>query len=116
MSKPREKAPRSKRPPQSSAEIEPNEGVLIRLSWASADEIETIYVNHLNINHSGPEFYLTFGELSLPPIMDPEEVPKELRIKPKVRLAIAPEAMLTVLEAIQSNVETYLEKREKGKK
>ena len=82
--------------------------VQVRLKWGSAEDLDTIYVNHLNITHSGPEFYLTFGELPLPPIMSEEEISQELEIKPVVRLAITPDAMKSIANAIQINMERYL--------
>lgn len=82
--------------------------VQVRLKWGSAKDLDTIYVNQLSITHSGPEFYLTFGELPLPPLMSKEEISRELEIIPVVRLAVTPDAMKSIADAIQINMERYL--------
>jgi hypothetical protein len=45
--------------------------------------------------------------------MDPKEVPEELEIIPKVRLAISPEAMKTIVRVIRENLEKFAEKESK---
>ena len=101
-------------PPQN--EHAEGESVVVRLKWGASDHLTTIYVNHLNINHSGPEFFVTFGELKVAPFLDKSELPEELEIEPKVRLAIAPDAMNRMVDVLQENVQTYLHKKEEGKK
>lgn len=81
--------------------------VQVSLKWGSDEDLDTRYVNHLSITHSGPEFYLTFGELSFPPIMSEEDISSELEIKPVVRLAISPDSMKSIANAIQINMERY---------
>lgn len=84
----------------------------IRLRWGLGEDLETIHINQMIINHSGPEFYVTFGELYPPPFTDPSELPEELEIRPRVRLAIAPEAMIRIMEVINDNVSQYMKKKE----
>lgn len=86
----------------------------VRLVWAPDQNLQTIYANHFFITHAGDEFYLTFGEL-IPPVIQNESVAElrekigdSLEILPLVRLAIAPDAMLRIAEAIRSNVTTYI--------
>ncbi len=87
--------------------------VQVRLKWASAKDLVTVYVNHMTITHAGTEFYLTFGELLVPPFMEAQDVPEELEITPKVRLAISPEAMNAIARVIQENLEKFIEKESK---
>ena len=87
--------------------------VQVRLKWASAKELVTIYVNHMTITHAGPEFYLTFGELPLPAFMDAKDVPDELEIIPKARIAISPEAMKAIARVIQEKLDKFIEKESK---
>lgn len=84
---------------------------VVKLSWGSTDYLETVYVNQMVINHSGPEFYITFGELAAPAFADPSEIPDELKIVPKVRLAIAQDSMVRIYEVMKENVETFLKKQ-----
>lgn len=93
-------------------EMNEQEGVRkVRLQWGSLDDLQTIYVNHIFISHQGPEFYLVFGELSLPIALDASELPESVNIIPKVRLAIAPEAMQAIARVISDNVHKYEENK-----
>lgn len=86
------------------------DAIAVRLKWGSAKDLVTIYVNHMTIIHAGPEFYLTFGELPLPAFLDAKDVPEELEITPKVRLAVSPEAMKAIARVIQENLEKFIGK------
>jgi len=90
------------------------EGKIVRLRWASADELETVYVNHVFISHHGPEFYLVFAEADLPMALSPEDLEgvDEIWIRPKVKLVLTPEAMISMSEAIRRNVQRFQEKLE----
>ncbi len=81
----------------------------IRLRWQADDDLETVYANQVHIGHGEGEFYLTFGELAMPVLIGPEEAPKELHIRAKVRLAIPPVAMKKIAEVIAENVRRFEE-------
>ncbi|HRO24586.1 MAG TPA: hypothetical protein PLR07_09870 [Promineifilum sp.] len=91
-----------------------DEDLEFRLAWALNTDIHTIYANHFFISHAGGEFYLTFGEL-VPPVT-PNESADDLRkrvgdtleIMPLVRLAITPEVMIKIAEAVRTNITTYI--------
>ena len=87
--------------------------VRVRLKWSSPKDLITIYVNHMTITHAGTEFYLIFGELPVPAFMDVKDVPEELEIIPKVRLAISPDAMQAIARVIQENLEGFVKKEPK---
>jgi hypothetical protein len=82
----------------------------VRIRWGSSENLQTIYVNQLAIVSAGAEFYLVFGELPMPPIMSRDDVPEELVIIPKVRLAISPKAMEPIARVIQENLGKFLQK------
>ncbi|MHA1280329.1 MAG: DUF3467 domain-containing protein [Candidatus Helarchaeota archaeon] len=86
----------------------------VPLVWDNNEEIETIYINHLKVTHSGPEFYIYFGELPYPVIIKENEIPKELTIKTKVRLAVSPDQMGNIVKAINENYENFMKKKEKS--
>lgn len=98
---------------------ENDESLEIRLTWKMDEGLRTIYANNFFISHAGGEFYLTFGEL-VPPVV-PNESAAELRervgdtleIVPLVRLAITPEVMLRIAEAVRDNVTTYISRTNK---
>jgi hypothetical protein len=89
--------------------------ITLRLKWSREIDLPTIYANHVYISHMGPEFILIFGEAEIPIMVDPspEELEEigEVAIKPVVRLAIAPDAMLRIASVIQGNVQKYLDKQ-----
>jgi len=78
------------------------EGFKARLRWGSAKELETFYVNHISVTRTENEYYIIFGELPMPIITLGERPPEELEIIPKVRLAISPGAMESIVGVIQS--------------
>ncbi len=83
------------------------ESINVRLKWGTGFELPTVYVNQLYINHAEKQFYLIFGELVVPPFTTPADLPMELEIMPRVRLAIAPDKMLEMARIIQENVQKY---------
>ena len=87
----------------------------INLVWGDASELETKYVNQAFINHSGPEFYLIFGEAEMPLMLfnQVENLPDEITIKPKVKLALSTETMKQVVDAFNRNWESFNKKMEK---
>jgi len=93
---------------------ERDEHLEFRLAWVPSADLHTIYANHFFISHAGGEFYLTFGEL-VPPVT-PDESAEDLRkrvgdtlnIVPLVRLAITPEVMIKIAEAVRTNVTIYI--------
>lgn len=88
-------------------------GVPVKLVWGQSDDIDTVYANHVLISHSGPEFYLIFGELCQPIITSEEDIPEEMEIKPKARIVISPTQMKEISDAIAGNVKKYLEKEKR---
>lgn len=90
------------------------EGRLLKTRWASAEELETVYVNHVFITHNGPEFYLIFAEADVPMALSSEDLEgiDEIWIRPKVKLALTPEAMLSIGDAINRNVSQFREQME----
>lgn len=101
--------------PVNGQTVEPDlpQMVEIKLKWEDNPDLQTIYVNHIVITHTGPEFYLIFGEVVMPATIEKlnDCLPTELSIVPKVRLAISPEQMKPIAEAIYNNVQKYLEKK-----
>lgn len=87
----------------------------IPLKWELGDNLNTIYANQAIISHAGPEFYLIFGEakpsinLLMGQIETVNDLPSYIPIQPVVKIALPPEAMLEIAEAIQRNVKKYLE-------
>jgi len=100
---------------------EENNAIEFNIVWESDRHLQTIYANHFYITHAGDEFYLMFGELPSPNIanMAPDKIRDylgdSLEIRPLVRLAIAPQTMLRIAEAIQTNVSNYIGKNIGGK-
>ena len=63
------------------------------------------------ISHAGPEFFLIFGEVTPPALLGVEKPPEFIEIKSVAKIAVAPEAMLSIADAIKSNIEQYLKKQ-----
>lgn len=76
----------------------------VQLTWGSLNELESVYVNQMNVTFTGNEFYVVFGELCMPVIFDAENFPKELIITPKIRLAISPIVMANIVQVLSDYV------------
>jgi hypothetical protein len=86
----------------------------VLLRWGALDQAPTIYANQLLITHTGGEFYLIFGEVSPLGLIDKDNLPTQLEIKPIIKIVITPENMPAFAKVIQQNVENY-KKRTHGK-
>lgn len=101
-------------PEETAPKVEEVEKKSIRLVWGTTDNLATVYANQLVITHAGPEFYLVFGEV-FPPLfrergLTSETLPEAVEIKPLVRIALTPEAMLVIADAINNNIEKFMQK------
>lgn len=85
----------------------------INLRRSTTDNLETIYANHFFITFTGAEFYLTFAEAAPPSFFsdkDPSNIPEYVEIKPVVRLAVSPDNMLKIADAIARTVKNSLKR------
>jgi hypothetical protein len=97
-------------PDPSQEEEEASRTMVLR--WANGN-IDTQYVNHLMITFTDTEFYLTFGEVVPPIVIDGQpmaDLPDFVEVKPVVRLAISPAAMVKVAQTIDRQVERFIER------
>lgn len=93
-----------------------DEGITIRVVWPESVDLPTVYANQLYIQHTNNEFFLIFGDM-MPPIAAGShderrkklESLSEITIRPVVKLAMSPPAMLRMAEAVQENVEKFRE-------
>lgn len=85
----------------------------IPILWRDNETLDTVYANNLLITNTDKEFYLIFGEF-VPPFRYDQPKPEYGEVKPLVRIAVTPETMLSISEAIQRTVKRYLEKLEKS--
>lgn len=96
-----------------------DEDVQFQLLWGKSDDLPTLYANQLFIGHTGGEFYLVFGEASIPALLEAQldELPESIEINPLVRIALTPENMLRFADAINNNIRRFLSRQvEKGDK
>lgn len=88
--------------------------VSISTQWETAEDLPTIFANHLFVTHAGGnEFYLVFGELNPQPDLDRENPPEYISIKPVAKIAVSPDNMANFARVIQDNVKKYLRKAAK---
>jgi hypothetical protein len=88
-------------------------GIPIKTVWPkdAIGQTPTIYANQLLITHAGPEFFLVFGVVT-PVLVGPDEELDvaelgPLTVTPVAKIAVSPDTMAAMAEAIQCNVETY---------
>jgi hypothetical protein len=92
------------------------QSIQVPMVWGDWKNTQTTYANHLFITHQSGEFYLVFGELSHPMVIQPtqESIPDRVEITPVARIALTPETMVRFAEVIASNVNKFLETQEHG--
>lgn len=86
------------------------EPITIQAKWDSTENIPTLYANQIAIMHTGNEFYLIFGEVQIPIILnqDSDELPETLQISPVAKIAVSPSQMRQFADVINQNVQNYL--------
>ena len=84
----------------------------IPIIWESAEDLPTLYVNQIIVSHSGPEFYMIFGEVITPAIQGQigGDFPDTLKVKPIIKVAIPQPMMLEITDIIVENVKKFMEK------
>ena len=93
-------------------QTEEMEGVVqLKIRWQDAHDLPTLYANQVYISHAGGEFYVLFGELQQPVLINvtPDELAEEgeVPVKPVAKLVFTPECIATISEALQDNVRKY---------
>lgn len=84
----------------------------VLLSWEPSESQIAVYSNQFVIGHmdeNGGEFVLTFGQVTLPIILDPSKLPAEIDVKPVAKILVTPTMMFKLAEAINENVARYQE-------
>jgi hypothetical protein len=79
----------------------------IRLEWKNNDSLKTVYSNQLLVTHAGAEFYLIFGEVVPPTILDGSQIPEYLDIEPVTRIAVSHEMMEKFIEVLNENLSKF---------
>lgn len=94
-------------------------GVSAKLEWTDAESVPIVYANHLFVRHDGDIFVITLGQAHGPYWLEmPEEVKgKEIKvpIHAVARIAVSPQAMKSMLDALNQNYERFLKKQTKVK-
>jgi len=90
--------------------------VTIPVEWPDTVDLPAVYANQLHIQHTGNEFFLTFGELQPPIVVGSEEERQEklgtipaITVRPVAKIAISPPAMMGMADVIRENVERFRE-------
>ncbi len=82
----------------------------IPIKWTdNIGDIDTIYANQIMITHAQDEFFLVFGETFIG-LIDPNSPPKEIKVKPVIKIAITQNAMINFEKIISGNIEKFKQK------
>ena len=97
---------------KNSKDSQTKQSLQIPIRWGSANHLQTVYANNVFITHAGgKEFFLVFGELTPPvDILNTNSPPEYVEITPVVRIALTPESMIQITEAMSGNLESYIQK------
>ena len=88
--------------------------VRAKLEWADAESVPVVYANHVFVRHEEDVFVITFGQahgpywLEIPEVLRGKEI--KLPIHAIARIAVPPQAMKSILDALNQNYERFLKK------
>jgi len=92
--------------------------VRAKLEWVDAEAVPIVYANHLFVRHEEDNFVITLGQAHGPYW---REIPEELKgkeikvsIHAVARIAVPPQAMKLMLDALNQNYERFLKTKIKG--
>ena len=89
--------------------------------WQHEDieALPTIYANQVYVTHSGPEFYLVFGETFPPLVKEGEKVPepdeRQVPVRLVAKIAMSPSSMGRMVDVLKRNWKTFLDNVQKDK-
>jgi hypothetical protein len=81
--------------------------IKVKMTWGSLRDIPTIHSDQLLITAINNEYYLVFGETELIGLINKENPPKEVAIKPVAKIAVNPQNILKFDEVIHKTIEIY---------
>ena len=86
-------------------------GIELKLRWDDASALPTLYANQVYITHAGGEFFVIFGEVQVPILLNvtPEEFSRHafVTVKPVARLVMTPEGMRAIVDAMTRNLSQF---------
>ena len=91
---------------------------LVKIVYPDLDEMpEAIYANNVRVSHNPHDFVLYFGTIDIPPLIKGENYDKdEVKAKVVARIRLTPTLTEGLLRALQTNLETFNKKGQKGDK
>jgi hypothetical protein len=92
-------------PARSAPPPAPTFQVRIPIEWDDPGEAPIVYANQVLISHAGPEFFLVFGVV-VPPL-NTNDLPDTLKIRPQVRVVVSREAMGSIVQAMNDNLQRF---------
>ncbi len=91
--------------------------MVLKTRWKGFSDVPTLYANQLLVTHANQnEFFLFFGQVVPPAVLDPKDLPSELDVVPIAKIVVSPENMLNFSKAIATNVENYKATRKSAEK
>ncbi len=82
----------------------------VKLRWDDNTGLPTVYANQAIVSHAGGhEFYLIFGEALVPAVVLQGESIEEVHVRPVAKIALTPQTMMRVADAVQQNVARFKE-------
>jgi hypothetical protein len=100
------------REPSKPSQPAPTFQVRIPIEWEDSEEVPIVYANQVLISHAGPEFFMVFGVV-VPPL-NTTELPDSLKIRPQVRVIVSREAMGSIVQAMNDNLQRFRESQRRG--
>lgn len=88
-------------------------GKQVAISRINPDNIRSVFANDLLVTHSDNEFFLTFSEIEIPPILEEKDLQNLTTIEAitRIKLIITPRFAEAILKTLSSNLDNYKSNR-----
>ena len=84
-------------------------GKQVRISRKNPDNVRTVFANDLVVTHTKNEFFLTFSEIELPPILEKKAFQElqEIEAIARVKMVVTLEFAKAIVKTFSSNIDTF---------
>jgi hypothetical protein len=83
--------------------------VQLSIKRINPDNVRSVPINDIIVNHSENEFFITFSSVEPPAILDPKELEKlsDINAITRAKIVVSPDFLEAIIKALTINLEKY---------
>ncbi len=87
--------------------------IQLKVKRVNPDNVRSVPINDVIINHSENEFFVTFSSVEPPAFLDPKEVINltEIEAITRAKIVVSPDFVDAIIKALTLNLEKYKKKQ-----